>query len=60
MSQTQATNEGETMTKTQAISTMILAAIKDGKDVREAVDAVLGVGTFEKLAGDLYDALRAK
>jgi len=48
------------MTKSQAISTMILTAIQDGKDVREAVDAVLGQGTFEKLAGDLYDALRAK
>lgn len=48
------------MTKTSAISTMILAAIADGKDVREAIDSVLGEGTFENFAGDLYDALRAK
>jgi len=48
------------MTKSQAISTMILTAIANGKNVREAVNSVLGEGTFEKVASDLHDALREK
>lgn len=31
-----------------------------GFTMREAFDAVLGAGAWEKFAGDLYDALRAK
>lgn len=42
------------------ISAAILTKIAQGMTTREAVDAVLGEGTFKKLAGDLYDALRAK
>ena len=48
------------MTKTQAISQMILKAILEGKSEKEAINSVLGAGTFEKIAGDLYDKLRAK
>lgn len=42
------------------ISAAILAAIAKGADTREAVDSVLGEGAYERLASDLYDALRAK
>ena len=45
------------MTKAQAISKMILDNIAKGMEPREAVDAVLGEGTFEGLAADVYDAL---
>lgn len=48
------------MTTNQKISAAILAHRANGKSVKEAIDAVLGAGTFEKLAGDLYDALNAK
>jgi hypothetical protein len=48
------------MTTHQVISVRILAAMASGMTVQQAVDAVLGVGSFEKIAGDLYEALRAK
>jgi tetrahydromethanopterin S-methyltransferase subunit C len=48
------------MTKTQAISMMILAKVAAGMSVREAFNAVLGPGRFEQLASDLYDELRAR
>lgn len=50
-----------TATATNAtISAKILAAKASGMTTKQAIDAVLGAGTFEKLAGELYDALRAK
>lgn len=42
------------------ISARILAAEADGLDLADAVDRVLGAGTFAKVAGDLYDALRTQ
>lgn len=48
------------MTKTQAISTMILAKVVEGMSPRDAFDAVCGAGSFERLAGDLYDQLRER
>jgi hypothetical protein len=43
------------------VSAQILAQhARNGADIRAAVDAVLGEGTFAKLAGDVYDALRAR
>ena len=48
------------MTKTQAISAMILAKVAEGMTVREAIDAVIGAGTSEKLIGDLYEQLRGR
>lgn len=42
------------------ISARIVFLLSQGMDVAAAVDAVLGAGTYEKLASDLYDALRAK
>lgn len=42
------------------ISAAILAHVASGKSLPEAFDAVLGAGAYAKLAGDVYDALRAK
>lgn len=47
-------------TKSAAIGAAILAHVRSGKSVREAVDAVLGADTFERIAGDVYDTLRAR
>lgn len=46
--------------KNVQISAMIAARIASGASTREAIDAVLGAGTYDRLASDLYDALRAK
>ncbi len=46
--------------KNVQISAMIAARIAAGASTREAIDAVLGAGTYDRLASDLYDALRAK
>jgi len=51
--------KGRTMTKTQAISVMILEKVAAGMTVREAFDAVLGSGRFEQLASYIYDELRS-
>lgn len=48
------------MTKAQAISAMILNELNNGADVKTAIDTVLGAGTHEKLAGEIYDQLRAQ
>ena len=47
------------MTKTQAISKMILAKIAEGFSVREALDEVLGAGASEALISEVYETLRA-
>lgn len=39
------------------ISAAIIAHRLAGKSLREAFDAVLGAGSYEKLAGEVYDAL---
>mgnify|MGYP006337312719 CR=1 FL=1 len=46
------------MTASQKISAAILANIAAGKSVKEAFDAILGNGAYEKLAGEVYDTLR--
>lgn len=51
---------GNMTDKQAAVSLKILALVADGKTPREALDAVLGAGTFETFAGVLYEALRAK
>lgn len=48
------------MTKAQAISALILAEVAKGKDIREAIDTVLGVGTYERVAGEVWEAFRAQ
>lgn len=42
------------------ISTHIKMLLQQGVDVRTAFDQVLGEGSLDALASDLYDALRAK
>ena len=46
--------------KNAAISARILAHVNAGKTLPEAYDAVMGAGAYQKLAGELYDELRAK
>lgn len=48
------------MTKTQAISAMILARVAQGQTLPEAFDAVIGDGAYERLAGELWEELRAR
>ena len=49
------------MTKQQAISAMILSEMQaNGGDLRAAFDKVIGEGAYMKLAGEVYDAIRAK
>lgn len=42
------------------ISARILALVAAGMDLPAAMDQVLGAGTYERVAGELYDALRAR
>lgn len=46
------------MTTNQKISLAILSKVQSGTSVRDAFNAVLGQGAYEKLAGEVYDALR--
>jgi hypothetical protein len=46
--------------KNAAISRMILAKQAQGMSVRDAIDAVLGAGTYDRIAGEVYDALRSR
>jgi hypothetical protein len=48
------------MTTQQIISARILTLKNSGMSLRDAFDAVLGQGAYDKLAGEVYDALRAK
>lgn len=43
---------------TATISARILVLISTGMTLSAAVDTVLGAGSYEKLAGEVYDALR--
>lgn len=53
--------ETKTQSETSAvIGARILALKATGLSTRQAFDQVLGAGAFDKLAGDLYDALNAK
>jgi hypothetical protein len=42
-----------------AITAALAARIASGMDVRTAWDDVFGAGAYERMAGDLHDALRA-
>ena len=50
----------DTITKNATISTAILDRRMKGDTLPQAIDAVLGTGTYAALAGDLYDVLRTK
>ena len=43
---------------TEQISQAILIQVATGKTINEAIDTVLGAGTFANIASDLYDSLR--
>ena len=45
--------------KNAAISAKIVANVNAGMTVAEAYDAVLGQGAYLRLAGELYDQMRA-
>ena len=46
--------------KNAAISAKIIAHMNAGMTLPQAFDAVLGEGAYMKLAGEVYDELRAK
>jgi hypothetical protein len=46
------------MTKSQSISALILARVANGETLKEAFDAVLGAGAYERLAGEVWSALQ--
>lgn len=49
------------MTKNEANATSLLKLIaKHNGDVRAALDSLGGEGFYDKFAGEIYDALRAK
>jgi hypothetical protein len=56
----QAQRPEDEMDKNAIISARILAHVANGMTIDQAYDAVFGEGAYLKLAGELYDALRAK
>ena len=46
--------------KNAEISRRIMALVNFGIPVRTAVDTVLGAGTYDRIVGEIYDAMRAK
>jgi hypothetical protein len=46
--------------KAALISKRIKMLLMQGKSIKDAMDAVLGAGTYDKVVSDLYDELRAK
>jgi hypothetical protein len=46
------------MTKSQAISALILARVANGETLKQAFDAVLGAGAYDRLAGEVWEALQ--
>lgn len=46
--------------KNAAISARILSHVANGMTPRQAFDAVFSEGAFKKLAGEVYDEIRAK
>lgn len=50
----------KTMTKDQVITARLLAHVANGMTIDRAYDAVFGAGAYLKLAGEIYDELRAK
>ncbi len=50
----------ERTAKNAALSLLIARKINEGMDVKDALDAVLGDGTADKLISDVYHALRGE
>jgi hypothetical protein len=47
------------MSKAQAISALFLARVAEGATVKEAFEAVIGPGSYEQLAGEVWEAMQA-
>jgi hypothetical protein len=47
------------MTKAQKISEMILIELAATGSIKQAFDKVIGEGAYDKLAGEIYEQLRA-
>ncbi len=54
------TMDMEREAKNAKITAMLVGLMKAGVPVRDAFDLVFGAGAFERMAGDLYDDLRAR
>ena len=50
----------EQTVKNIRMSAEILKLVLEGQDVRQAFDAVMGEGAYNKLAGDVHDELCAR
>lgn len=46
--------------KNAQISQAVLNNVLEGMSPRDAFDSVLGVGSYEKMASELYDELKLK
>jgi len=46
--------------KNARISQMIIEEMARGSDIRTAIDRVLGAGTWQRIADELYDAFMAR
>lgn len=47
------------MTKTQAISALIIARVAEGATIKEAFEAIIGPGSFDQLAREAWEAMQA-
>jgi hypothetical protein len=45
---------------TAKVAARVAALIAQGQTAAQAIDAVCGAGTYDRLAGEVYDALRAR
>ena len=48
------------MSKKGFISEAILSFVSNGMSLPDAIDLVLGEGTYQKVVSDVYDELRAR
>lgn len=48
------------MTNTQIISLQIITLVNAGNTMKDAINKVLGAGTYENIAKDVYDTINAK
>ena len=46
------------ITKNAEISRRILALLTCGVSMKEAIDTVLGAGTYDRIVGEVYDQFR--
>lgn len=49
----------QTTDKNTVFTVVVGTLLKQGVDIKVAVELLFGEGSFEKMAGQIYDALRA-